>query len=146
MMVHVSHRAQRALSVKRKTKTERIEHSRFSPQTTPTSFKAFYKSLIHYETTKCTKSLRHHRHPSPGNHIRRFELTLSAGGGRTRNPRGNCPRPFSTGRTLPLSFSSDLRRSSLWINVEAPRLPAAFFKRPPESGPRQMQHRRSNHI
>ena len=78
--------------------------------------------LLHISNTlriyKSTGSLRHHRHPSPGNHFRRFELTLSAGGGRTRNPRGNYPRPLSTGRTLPLSFSSDLRRSSLWIYVE----------------------------
>ena len=84
----------------------------------PDIVQSFYKSLTRYETTKCTRSLRHHRHPSPGNHFRRFELALSAGGGRTRNPRGNGPRPFSTGRTLPPSFSSDLRRSSLWIYVE----------------------------
>ena len=84
----------------------------------PDIVQSFYGSLTRYETTQCTRSLRHHRHPSPGNHFRRFELILSAGGGRARNPRGNGPRPFSTGRTLPLSFSSDLRRSSLWIYVE----------------------------
>ena len=95
------------------------------PDIAQSIFTSFYQRT--HEVYLIYKGQRHHRHPSPGNHVRRFELTLSAGCGRARNPRGNGPRPLSTGRMLPLSLSSDLRRSSLRICVEAPRLPAAFF-------------------